>query len=274
MADQRRGEQVEPEGDVAAAGFAGAVGHVPAHGEGEYGKTGDKGHRQQQIAAFQLDARLQGGGDQCDGSCDHRTSSGGDGDRHHEAAPVEPGGEGCQQADGCGPDRAGLRGHVALGAGEDFDWRCGDAARKGHQQDDRGQGHAALAGEVFRHAPRGCGNQNAACSREQRLSDSRHRDHQQDSCDGHEDIVEACNQAEVFFIDRRRGAQAMDMAAQGLGLLVSQGTGGYRGVQVTFRIHRHSPLWMWENALSVLLRQYSNADCWPGGISPSPFAAG
>ena len=36
MDDHRRREQVEPEGDVRAAGDPGAVGRVPPHGEQEH----------------------------------------------------------------------------------------------------------------------------------------------------------------------------------------------------------------------------------------------
>ena len=79
--DERRGEQMQPEGDVGPPGPALGVGHIEAHRQGEYGEAAD----QQQ----DVEPRLGDGGDEGrrDGDrqqAQHRRT-GGDGDRHMEA---------------------------------------------------------------------------------------------------------------------------------------------------------------------------------------------
>ena len=51
MNDHRRGQQMKPEGDIAAARLAHAVAAVPPHREGEDAEAGDQheDHRQVQV---------------------------------------------------------------------------------------------------------------------------------------------------------------------------------------------------------------------------------
>ena len=56
MRDHRRGGEVEPEGDVRAPGPALAIGHVPAHREGEHRDAGDQQQRTDRVAGGRDDA--------------------------------------------------------------------------------------------------------------------------------------------------------------------------------------------------------------------------
>jgi len=84
---------------------------------------------------------------------------------------------------------------------------------KGQQQHDRGQGHAALAGEEFGHRPGGPGHQQAAGSCGNGTADPGTGHQQQHGCNGHEDIVEAGDQPELFLVRDGRVAHSFGMIA-------------------------------------------------------------
>ncbi len=148
MRDHRGGEQVEPEGDVAAPRLAHPVAAVPPHREGEHAEAGDQHqrHRQRAVGARHTGNREherdRGGGE--------RGGAGGDGDRHHETLPVEPGRAGGDERHRADQNRTGgfaevLAEDILAMLDEEADHRREDAARKGEDEDDAGQGACGVA---------------------------------------------------------------------------------------------------------------------------------
>nr|GFD57536.1 hypothetical protein [Tanacetum cinerariifolium] len=74
----------QPEGDVGAAGLALRIGHVPAHRDREDDQPTD----QQQRPGKAINRRPRRMG-KADRDPDGGNRAGGDGDRHHEPAPVQ-----------------------------------------------------------------------------------------------------------------------------------------------------------------------------------------
>ena len=237
MGDHRRGEQVEPEGDVAAARLALAIAHVPAHSVGKDRKAAGKDQAEEKgLRGFPGQA---GGGDnQRDGRAGDRGRAGGNGDRHVEAPPVQPGTcrseeEGARKNDG-----AGAVVHAVVGQTLNYLERSRDQpADERQQQHDRGQRHAPGLGEVLGHAPRRRGNQQPADAWRDGLANAAHRHEQQHRGDGHEDVVEAVEEPEGLFVGSGRDARAFHISPQALGRLGADRSGSDRVADVLFAVH-------------------------------------
>jgi hypothetical protein len=91
--DHRRGQQVQPEGDVGAAGEARAVRRIPPHREQEHADAEQQHEAEDDVlacSAFCPSAATS----RPTAIAGDRGGAGGDGDRHPEALPVQPGGGG------------------------------------------------------------------------------------------------------------------------------------------------------------------------------------
>ena len=128
----------------------------------------------------------------------------GDGDRHPEPAPVEPGRAGGDRGGG-GDDQGDgplivLESRLADAEDEGGEGGQQHSAGEGEQQDDAGQRHAPLAGEEFGEAPggrrrrtgrrRATGRRTSICGAD-RLADPADREQQDRRGDADEDVVEA-----------------------------------------------------------------------------------
>ena len=184
--DQRRRQQVQPEGDIRAARLAPRIGGVPPHGEEEdadaeqqrerrgdgrflhrevdkrMGSHQEDGGEQQREAEQYVAQRLRvadDGGDDGERDADDRRRSGRHRDGHAEAAPVDPGR--CRRDRGRTGDDERRQTFIVLEC-RFPDYQAGrrrdgdeQAADEGEQQNDAGERHSTLEGEELRQAPGG-----------------------------------------------------------------------------------------------------------------------
>ena len=192
---------MQPEGDVGAARLAQGIAGVPGERQREHHeagrKNGEAGDRR----------RFREGADGGDGGGADRQSAGGDGYRDLEARPVRERRHRAERTPGEGPE------HPMRSDGKQRERRKArrqhSADEGAHQQDAR-QRHAALAGEELGQAPARDGEDHAGRMVEDTPAEPVERDQHKDERDGDEDIAEAGEQPEGFFVGRRRGPPPLD----------------------------------------------------------------
>ena len=186
MRDHRRGGEVEPERDIRAPRAPLTIRHVPPHRQRE---DSHAAHEQERVE------RILGGRDGSDGQrhydCDHRSRPRRDGDRHHEAPPVQPRRPRRDQSDTRAEGGVGLIGKVRLQFDQHADQGRRDATDEGEQQQDARQRHAPRPREIFGERPSGNRDQRPGQRRGDRLADPRHCDEHQRHSDRYKDVVEA-----------------------------------------------------------------------------------
>ena len=255
MRDHRCSGEVKPEGDIRPTRLAFGIAHVPAHRCGKDAKAADQQQWPDRILHIG-----DGGEDQADRSGDQCGRPGGDGDRHHEAAPVQPRGGGGGQADARDRQRPRAIAKVRHDGLHALEQTASDTADEGDQQQDAGQRHSAFGGEIFREHPCRARDEHATERTGKRGADLPHRDEQQHDRDRDEDVVEASEQTEMLFVHRRCCVRRGDVRAQR-----RRGVGGdrprrHRAIDVAFAIHGDpSPSCRSGEAISsVLFVQHTN----------------
>ena len=254
--DHRRGEQVQPEGDIGTAREPRLIRRVPAHREQEYADPEQQDRAEDDVldpVVHAADRRQQ----QADDQRDDRSGAGGDGDRNLEALPVEPGRDGGDRG-GAGSEYPAeylvVVDRLLADAEHEQEARCSKyAADKRQQQQDRWQRHAALGGEKEGEAPRRRGDRDGAeragsividdeANRlARRLADPADRKQQDGAGDRDENIVEAVDQSKLFFVGGRAGALSVDECAERDRGIGADGTRRDRLVQILLAVHDHFP---------------------------------
>ena len=156
------------------------------------------------------------------------------------------------------------------------------ARHEGEQQQDRGQGHAPLPGEIFGKAPGGAGHEQAADRRRAVAVDVRadimadpcDRDEQDRCRDRDEDVVESGQQPEMLLVHRRGMLPGRDEVAEIRGLRRASARRPPPPIRDRSRYTwAVPPVRMGLPSTGVLVMQYSRALC-DGAHLALPLKAG
>ena len=223
MHDHRRGQQVEPEGDVRAARQASAVGAVPPHREQERADAEQEDEAEDQVLGFGRCRRASAATSSPTAIAATEAAPAATviGTRKRfqwiqaaaaaiaaATAPRMPASGGIVVSSAC---RSDAQNQAEAGGRE-------DAADEGQQQQDRGQRHAPLRGEEQGEAPARRGDEQRARGRTVRrlrrqagpladpLADEADREQQDRRGNRDEDVVEAGDEPELLFVLGRQSA--------------------------------------------------------------------